>query len=204
MDEKEKIDILIEGNEPGAAENTQLPALPPPEESSVVKKPSLSKRIATALLSEDYPKVLGGIYKSIIDPAIKQLAVEAFKALVYHGKPSNDISPSYGYTPYESFSGGSEFRGSETYLRKSFGEIQFRSKESADAVLSRTRAYLQKNGLVCVSDYYQIANHRPEPSYFNYGWTNLNGAFVSHYRDAKLGEVWYINFPEPIYVDRVR
>lgn len=185
--------------------NTQLTAqgaeqnAEPPVESQVVqKKKSLADKIAGALLSDDYRMIFSNIYRSIIEPAIKKLAVEAFKAFVYRGKPSGETFDSY--TAYDSYSSGG--MGSESHPHREFGEIQFHTRDDAERVLARMKAVLRERRLVCVSDYYKIANQRPDPSYFNWGWMNLNAAYVFHYRDGKNGEVWTIYFPEPVYIDR--
>ena len=76
----------------------------PPIESQIVKKKSLSRRIADALMSEDYKLIFKSIYENIVSPAIKKIAVEAFRAFVYRGKTS---SSSYDeYTDYGAFHEG--------------------------------------------------------------------------------------------------
>ena len=198
MDENKK-DILPEG-QTGAEDNSQL--LPPREEP---KKPSIAKRVAIALLSENYPNVFKNIYRNIIGPALRRIAVDAFTAVVYRGKQYGssspmDYDPSNPFTDYGAYSGG--LRGSEDYSRFKFAEIRFRSRESAEKVLGAARSFLQKNRFICVSDYFMIANKTPENSYYNFGWNDLSRAYVSRYKDAKYGEVWYIKFPEPMYYEK--
>ena len=103
--------------------NTQLTAqgaeqnAEPPVESHVVQKKGLADKIAGALLSDDYRVIFSNIYRSIVEPAIKKLAVEAFKAFVYRGKPSGETFDSY--VPYDSYSSGSA--GSESRPHREFG-----------------------------------------------------------------------------------
>ena len=180
----------------GAEQNAE-----PPIESKIVKKRSLSKRIADALMSEDYKLIFQSIYQNIISPAIKKIAVEAFRAFVYRGKTSGG---SYDeYTDYGSYHEGSSIRGSESRSRPTIGEIQFRSREAAERVLSIMQNKLRKEKVILVADYYKIAGQTPEHTFYNYGWTNLNSSYIFHYNEA--GErVWGIHLPEPMYVDNVR
>lgn len=171
----------------------------PPIESKVVKKRSFSRKIADALMSEDYRLIFRSIYDNIISPAIKKIAVEAFRAFVYRGKTSGGGYDEY--TDYGSFHDGSSSRGSESRTRPSVGEIQFRSRESAERVLDIMRGKLRKDGLILVADYYKIAGQTPEHTYYNYGWTNLNSSYIYHY-SVKGERVWGIHLPEPMYVDR--
>lgn len=169
----------------------------PPIESQVVpQNKSFSKKLASALLSDTYQMILGNIYKEIIDPAIRRLLVDAFKAFIYRGSASSSVSD--GYTAYDTLydrAGPSENR-----LRPSFGEIQFRSKEAAEHVLDVMQKYLRRNGVVRVSDYYKVAGQKPEYSYVNYGWTNLSSARIFHYK-FKGEHMWGIHFPEPMYIE---
>lgn len=186
---------MLTENDSGAERNAE-----PPIESQVVKKKSLSKRIAGALMSEDYRLIFQSIYQNIIDPAIKKIAVEAFRAFVYRGKTQG--SGYDEYTDYQSYhSGGGSTGGSEMRIKQDFGEIQYRSRESAERVLDIMRNKLRKEGLIYVADYYKISGQTPQHTFYNYGWTNLNAAYIYHY-SVKGERVWGIHLPEPMYVDR--
>lgn len=188
MDDEKDIVQYDRGAEHGAE---------PPIESQVVpQNKSFSKKLAGALLSDTYQMILGNIYREIIDPAIRRLIVDAVKALVYRGSSSSSISD--GYTAYETLydrAGPSENR-----LKPSFGEIQFKSKEAAEHVLTVMQKCLRRNGIVRVSDYYKIAGQKPEYSYVNYGWTSLNSASIFHYK-VKGEHLWGIHFPEPMFIE---
>ena len=190
MEEKEKNLVEYDAGAEHYAE-------PPIESQIVPQKKSLSKKIAGALLSDTYQAILGNIYQEIIDPAIRRLLVEAFKAFIYRGKTSTAISDSY--TSYDTLYDRS-LGGSEDRIRPDFGEIQFKSKESAERVLEIMRNYIRKNGLVRVSDYYKISGQKPEYTYVNYGWTNINSAYTFHY-SIKGERMWSIHFPEPMRIE---
>lgn len=170
----------------------------PPIESQIVKKKGLSRRIADALMSEDYKLIFKSIYENIVSPAIKKIAVEAFRAFVYRGKTT---SSSYDeYTDYGSFHDGSSSRGSEMKVKPAIGEIMFRSEDAAARCLSIMRNKLKKENLILVADYYKIAGQTPEHTHYDYGWANLNSAYIYHYSN-KGERVWGIHLPEPMYVD---
>lgn len=171
----------------------------PPIESQVVKKKSLSRKIADALMSDDYKMIFHHIYENIVSPAMKKIAVEAFRAFVYRGKTSGGGGYDE-YTDYGSFHGGGGSFSDESRSRPSVGEIMFRSQESADRVLGIMRNKLRKEGVILVADYYKIAGQTPEHTYYNYGWTNLNSSYIYHYSN-KGERVWGIHLPEPMYVE---
>lgn len=177
----------------GAEQNAE-----PPIESQIVKKKSLSRRIADALMSEDYKLIFRSIYDNIVSPAIKKVAVEAFRSFVYRGKTSGG---SYDeYTDYGSFHDGGSRGGSEARMKPSIGEIMFRSEDAAERCLAIMHNKLKKENLILVADYYKIAGQTPSHTHYDYGWTNLNSAYIYRYRNN--GErVWGIHLPEPMYVD---
>lgn len=190
----ENKEIVAQDKETGVEQTAE------PQISSQVKKNSISKKIANFFLSDDSKQVYDGIFKSIIEPAMKKLLVEAFRALVYHGKISNDgYDPNDNYTDYGSFSGSSH-GGSERQLKRDFGEITFDTKRDAEIVLGTMKNYLKKKGLILVADYYKIAHQRPERTYYNWGWQNLNATYIFSYTTG--GKTMYgIHLPEPIYVE---
>lgn len=175
------------------------PSAEPPIQSEV-KRPTLAQRISKAILSEDFDSVLNGIWKTIIFPAMQRMAVDAFHDLVYHGKdPGNDRYGSSGgyYRDYGSYSRSDDRRGTESGVRYSFSDIMFRHREDAENVLRTMQGYLKKNKFILVADYYNIAHQRPESTHYNWGWTNLNGAYIYSYNDHDT-ETWGIHLPEPI------
>ena len=193
------------------ADNNENKALVPSENqdgqsggqeiTSHVKKQGLSQKVARGLLSEDAKLIFDSIYKSIISPAVKKLAVETFRAFVYRGKPSNDYDVGDEYTDYSGYSGGKSSKGGSLRIRRDFADIQFDSKKDAEIVLGTMKNYLKKNSVILVADYYKIAHQKPEPTYYNWGWTNLNATYIYSY--SNRGETsWGIHLPEPIYVER--
>lgn len=196
MNEDNENKSLIPDNDGGAEQHAE-----PPIESQIMQKKSISKKIASFLMSEDYNAIFKNIYQSIIEPAIKKLAVDAFRAFVYRGSSKGGGYDEY--TDYQSYhDGGSSVRGSEMRPRQDFGEISFRSRESAERVLDIMRNKLRKDKLVYVADYYRISGQTPQHTYYNYGWTNLNSAYIYHY-SVKGERLWAIHLPEPMYVDRI-
>lgn len=171
------------------------------EITSHMKKPGLTQKVARGLLSEDAKLIFDTIWKNIVSPAVKKLAVETFRAFVYRGKPSNDYDAGDEYTDYSGYSGGKSQKGGSSRIKRDFADIQFDSKRDAEIVLGTMKNYLKKNSVILVADYYKIAHQKPEPTYYNWGWTNLNATYIYSY--SNRGETsWGIHLPEPIYVER--
>lgn len=191
----EQKDLTVREDENGAELSAE------PQIESEIKKVTFTQRITRALLSEDSKKIFDGVYRTIIGPALRKLAVDAFRALVYHGKVSNDGYDGYdSYTSYDSYYGDSRGGGSENRIKRDFGDIQFRSRRDAELVLTTMKNYLQKNGLILVADYYKIAHQNPERTYYNWGWKNLSTTYIFSY-NIKGETYWGIHLPEPIYVE---
>lgn len=168
--------------------------------TSHVKKQGLSQKVARGLLSEDAKIIFDKVFASIISPALKKLAVETFKAFVYRGKPTNDYDIGDEYTDYSGYSGKSQKSGAGR-IKRDFADISFDSKRDAEIVLGTMKNYLKKNKVILVADYYKIAHQKPERTYYNWGWTNLNATYVFSY--SNRGETsWSIHLPEPIFVER--
>ena len=166
------------------------------------KRSWLSSKLINLLTSDDYKTTFNKIYNTMVIPMMQKLAVDAFRMLVYQGKSSNDIQGSY--TPYDSYSDGlfrSSGGGSETYPSQPFKDIPFRTRAEAEAVLRALIDKLRKDRIISVADYYTMANVAPAPSYYNHGWSTLNGARVYGYRDAKGRDVWSISFPRTIHIE---
>lgn len=194
MNENEEKDILAQEGD-GAELSAE------PQISSEIKKITFSQKIARALLSDDSKKIFDGVWRTIVGPALRKLAVDAFRALVYRGKISNDGYDGYdGYTSYDSYYGEGRGGGSESRIKRSFGDIQFRSKRDAEIVLGTMKNYLNKHGLILVADYYKIAHQNPERTYYNWGWKNLGTTYIFSY-STKGETFWAIHLPEPIYVE---
>lgn len=82
-----------------------------------------------------------------------------------------------------------------------FADIEFKSGEDAENTLGLLRDLLAMKGMATVADYYKIAGQRAISDYYNYGWTNLNFAYVYHYI-SKGKHVWSIRFPEPVRITK--
>lgn len=183
------------------SEETGVTPSADPQIQSEIRRPTLAQRISKALMSKDFDAVMDGIWKTIISPAIKRMAVDAFHDLVYQGKDNGSDRygySDYGYRDYGSYSRSSrDDRGSDAGVRYSFSSILFKNRKDAENVLHTMQGYLKKKGFILVADYYNIARQRPESTHYNWGWKNLNGAYIYSYND-RGEETWGIHLPEPV------
>lgn len=75
--------------------------------------------------------------------------------------------------------------------------IYFPDKERAEMVLEMLKREIRRHGYVTVADYYFFAVQKPEPTYYNWAWANLNTACVYSY--SFKGETKYgIHLPTPV------
>lgn len=186
----------------GAGDGGNADLQPVPEEPE--KKKKFSQKVAEFLLSEDYKLVTKDIYDRMILPVAKSLAVDIFKAIIYHGKPQSDGPYTVNeYTRYDRIYEGGSMYGSESKLpsRYRFRDIYYRSPEDAEQVLAALKAMLRRQKVVTIADYYQIAHKTPDPGYYDFGWTDLSSAKV-YGVDGKEGRMYAIRFPNVIPMSR--
>ena len=99
----------------------------------------------------------------------------------------------HNYTDYEKCSEniGNEYRF-----------IEFGSYEDAELVLEKAKNILEDQGLLTVSDYVQLLELHPSAASYDYGWAELNNAYVYAY--VHYGKrIWCIHMPEPVHIEHV-
>ena len=154
-------------------------------------------------LAEDMDATKTDIIKHTIVPGIKSMFFQSLQKIFDMEIPMSKSSSGSrtSYTPYSS-------RNEENYttLRPKVSEdhytvAKFDVKEDAEYALSQMIAILRSDGIVTVSDYYDIVN-LPEcvsAADSDWGWTRLNTADVI--RDSGTGK-YMMRLPKTVDVRR--
>lgn len=80
--------------------------------------------------------------------------------------------------------------------------IKYPTKEMAENILERLHAKLKKDGLVLVADYMNISHHMSKYADYDWGWTDLSGAYVYYYITKGITH-YGIHLPEPAHVEHI-
>ena len=126
---------------------------------------------------------LSDVSKNVIQPALQDMVINTFTRIVRGtGNP-----PSSGYsggfnTPYNTYSNGWTYSNAQAqqhnYSRgyssglNDYMDITLSTREEAEWLVSKLRSCAQANGIVTISDLWQILNiKRDNPMETKWGWT---------------------------------
>lgn len=121
---------------------------------------------------------------------------DGFLETMFYGrvKPSRKSgSGGSSYTSYSSYSKNDKpYRSTANRVANNFDDIIFESRADADAVLEELCNMIEQYKEVSIGDFYDAANvSRNGFTDNNFGWTSLQGAYVSRGRGG-----WVINMPK--------
>ena len=93
-----------------------------------------------------------------------------------------------------------------SYKRSSaydYDKLYFKSRQTADEVLCVLQKLLAEKGIITIADYYVAAGQIPEIDYYEFGWRNLDHAFIFSWKYGNEKR-WGIHFPEAIYKEYLK
>lgn len=163
----------------------------------VKKKGELSK-MADTFISEDAKNIKSYILMDVVVPAVKKLVSDIVRdgidMLLYGEKGrSKNSSTGASYISYKNSYNGSNTTNNNRVTRYSSDEIIIDHRGEAEEVLARMKEALDEYGEVSVADFYDLIQRTAEYTDHNYGWRNLDGAYVDRVRDG-----YKIIFPRAI------
>ena len=85
-----------------------------------------------------------------------------------------------------------------------FENLYFDDESTAKYVLSQMVENIENLGSVLVWELYEFADFRKAKDDYNhelYGWTNLDNVNVKVSHMKNFGDLYYIDLPEPDYID---
>lgn len=163
----------------------------------VKKKGELSK-MADTFISEDAKNIKSYILMDVVVPAVKKLVSDIVRdgidMLLYGEKGrSKSSSTGAGYISYKNSYNGGTASNNTRVTRYSNDDIIIDHRGEAEEVLARMKEALEEYGEVSVADFYDLIQRTAEYTDHNYGWRNLDGAYVDRVRDG-----YKIIFPRAI------
>lgn len=175
----------------------------------VRRKTPLGRRVSQNLFGGDVQNVGDHVVGDILIPAARNMMADAVigfveRMLFPNSSPGRLGGNRSGPIPYHRYSAPTgrredprreiSRRGRATH---SFDEIILERRVEADEVLDRMYHTLNQFQEVCVADLYEMVGISSNYIDRNWGWTDLQGAYVSHVRNGYL-----LNLPKPEPLDR--
>lgn len=157
---------------------------------------SAGRKFLSEFLADDIHSIKEYILWDVLLPAVKNAISDTITngidMLLFgqtRGRVSNTVKR---ITPYNSFSGGSnrivKFNEPQQPKRNlagySYQEVILASRPEAEDVLAHMRMYLERYGVVSVSDLYDAVGEVPDMQDTKWGWTDLTGACIQRRSDG--------------------
>jgi hypothetical protein len=166
------------------------------------KKKSLGRRFADIVLSGDLVSVKEDLKEDFLEFG-KETALKALEMLLWgdsRASTRRKVSGRSNPFPYSSISRGNAQQPKTDYSRvrstHNFDDIVLESRGDAEQVLDVLCDMLETYGQVTVADLYDAVGKTSRFSDNNYGWTNLQTAYVSRVRQGYL-----LNMPKCVQLD---
>ena len=178
----------------------------------VLKKKTPGKKFAEIFLSDDLGSVKKYAIYDVIIPAIKDTIVKIVKdgvEMLFYGSPqhksrSSTILKGYESTTYVPYSGYSSKKNQqrrrepEREFEKTpdYDEIILVSRGTAEEIIIDMREIIAEFGSATVGDLYTLIDITPDFTAYDYGWTNLDDAYVKPVHRGYL-----LVLPKPKFID---
>ena len=163
----------------------QQKALPPEKKvEKIVSGPVKSKKknsiqkITSIFVPEDVEDVKSYIFEDIVVPAVKDIILDAVRALLGVSGKSNKGAPA-SKVSYRSYYD----RGNERY---DYDDIVLDKRDEAEDVLSRMDELISTYGMASVADLYELVGVTGNYTDNKYGWTDIRSASAIRVRDGYL------------------
>lgn len=153
------------------------------------KKKNEVTKLADIIMAEDIHNVLDYVKNDILIPTLKKTLYEIIKngsdMLIFgrSGQRRDDIPGTrVQYTRYYQDERDRDRRASSR--PKSYEDYEISNSRDAEEVLKRMKELIIQYGSVSVGEYYDLLGIVGDFTDFDYGWTNLNNAYVARTRDG--------------------
>lgn len=164
---------------------------------------SAGRKFLSEFLADDINSIKEYIMWDVLLPAVKNAisdtVTNGIDMLLFGQTRTRSGNTVRRITPYSSlYSNGSsnrvvkyndiaeERRNRRDLSGYSYQEVVLATRQEADDVLAQLRLYLDRYGVVSVSDLYDAVGEVPEMMDTKWGWTSLNGACIQRCSDGYL------------------
>lgn len=173
----------------------------PVVKGTVRKKNFLDKAVDT-FIAEDMATIKQHMVEEVVVPGIKRILDEtltnAIHMLLYGTSAPKNSSVFSGVSSVWRFGSGINYSAASTSGNKysgysqgnsnlpTYDEIVVPTRAAAEEILDDMKAIIERFGSATINDLYELVSLPGEPTYNNYGWTNLRGADIGSVREGYL------------------
>lgn len=158
--------------------------------SAKSKKKSGLQKITNVFVPEDVEDVKSYIFEDIVVPAVKDIILDAVKAVLGVNGSSRGKSSTASKVSYRKYYDDRERRDYSGVTRTRSGyeydDVIIENRGEAEDVLSRMDELISTYGLVSVADFYDLVGISGNYTDNKYGWTDIRSASVVRVRDGYM------------------
>lgn len=180
----------------------------PVVKGSVTKqKPSLGSRFKKTFMPGDIREAKKYVLEQVLIPGLKNGALAAVE-MIFFGQVTNRFSQrntnrnnatNYSYISSNGVRVESRPQQISRTQRESFSfqNISFESFDDASDVVESLMDILEREGVVCVGDFYSLCGIQTEPTDYDWGWKTFK-----RLEPRRLREGYTIDMTPPVYLGR--
>lgn len=158
--------------------------------SAKSKKKSGLQKITNVFVPEDVEDVKSYIFEDIVVPAVKDIILDAVKAVLGVNGSSRGKGSTASKASYRKYYDDRERRDYSGVTRTRSGyeydDVIIENRGEAEDVLSRMDELISTYGLVSVADFYDLVGISGNYTDNKYGWTDIRSASVVRVRDGYM------------------
>lgn len=158
--------------------------------SAKSKKKSGLQKITNVFVPEDVEDVKSYIFEDIVVPAVKDIILDAVKAVLGVNGSSRGKGSTASKVSYRKYYDDRERRDYSGVIRTRSGyeydDVIIENRGEAEDVLSRMDELISTYGLVSVADFYDLVGISGNYTDNKYGWTDIRSASVVRVRDGYM------------------
>ena len=158
------------------------------------KKKNGLQKITNVFVPEDVDDVKSYIFEDIVVPAVKDIILDAVKAVLGVNNTYKGRSSTAGKISYRKYHDDRDRRDRDTpsQIKRAYDydDIIIENRGDAEEVLVRMDELIATYGLVSVADFYDLVGVSGNYTDNKYGWTDIRGATT-----VRVGDGYMIKLP---------
>lgn len=153
------------------------------------QKKSGIQKFTNVFLPEDVDNVKSYIFEDIVVPAVKDIILDAVRALLGVKSPSGvkgSTSSKVSYRKYYEENNRRDYGENRTRTGYDYDNVVVETRGEAEEVLARMDELIVEYGLVSVADLYDLVGISGNYTDNKYGWDSIRTASVVRVRDGYM------------------
>ena len=193
----------MEGYKPNSNKSKEEKAKIEKVTSGNVKKKEKSdvRKFVDSFIQGDVKEIKAYLIFDVIIPWLKKGFLDTLNkgaSMLLNGKAESKSSGDVkaARVSYSKMYDGEPRPWSSRTRRYDYDDIVYSSHEDAESVLNAMSDILDRYRIVKVADLFDLSGITPNPTDYNYGWTDIRSASIS-----QVSEGFIVNLPRPMPID---